>query len=247
MTAAQREAEQAAERLAELEHLALHQPPDGRPAAAEIIEQRHLSEFATKRVQVVQQRAHKASAAQRIADLTEVGQQVDDLAAEAEGPAEALRAAQLQALAAAARDFRASCQAHDTTIRALARWADSLKLVNIVASHGPHPDNAEVQILGPPPTGGIAHGNTSVASISQMADRALDAALSGQVDAALALVASVKHHPIPRDEHYFEVIRTGEIIVTPGPPDHGTTLLILDGQLRPLTEAEIVQHLETTR
>jgi hypothetical protein len=245
--AAEKEAETAAQQLAALEHAVLHEPPDRRPGAAEVVEQTHLAAFAVRRVEVVRERAHRASAQQRLSDLAEVGAKIDDLAAEAEGPAAAIRAAQLQALAATAEDFRASCAAHDQTIRALARWADSLKLINIVGGHGPHADNAHVQVLGPPPFGGIAHDHTDVLSISHQADRALDAALSGQVDAALALVASVKHRPVPRAEHYFEVIRTGKIIVTPGEPDHGTTLLILDGQLRPLTEAEIVQHLETTR
>jgi hypothetical protein len=243
---ARQEAEQASQRLAALENLALHQPPGERPAAAELVEQRTLTEFAQRRVQVVQERAHQASAAQRLADLTEVGQKVDDLAAEAEGPAAAIRAAQLQALAATAQDFRASCAAHDQTIRALARWADSLKLVQIVGGHGPHADNAHVQVLGPPPFGGIAHDHTDVLSISQMADRALDAALGGKVADALALVAAVKHRPVPRAEHYYEVIRTGEIVVRDA-TDHGLTGLLIDGQVRPLDEQEIRTYLAAQR
>jgi hypothetical protein len=246
VAAAEREAETAAARLAELEHRALHQPPDNRPAAAEVLEQQHLAEFAARRVQVVQERAHKASAAQRLADLTEVGEKVDDLAAEAEGPAAAIRAAQLQALAATAQDFRASCQAHDATIRALARWADTLKLVQVVGGHGPFAENAGIALTGPPPQGGISHGQVSVLSISQMAERALDAALTGKVEDALGLVTAVRHRPVPRTEQYFEVIRTGEIIVRDA-TDHGLTGLLIDGQLRPLDETEIRAYLETTR
>jgi hypothetical protein len=94
-------------------------------------------------------RRAKAEAAARLAGLEALGADIDQLATAAEGTASAIRSAQLEAIAATARDFRASCQAHDAAVRALARWASSLKLVEIVGGHGPHAENAHVQVLGP--------------------------------------------------------------------------------------------------
>jgi hypothetical protein len=234
--AAELEAGQAAQRLAELEHQVLHEPPDRRPAAAAVVEQAHLAEFARKRVQIVEERAHRASAAQRLADLGEVGEKVDDLAAEAQGPAAAIRAAQLQAICATAQDFKAGCEAHDATVRALTRWASSLKLVNVVGGHGPHPENGNVEVTGPPPTGGIAHGLTTVATIARLADRALDAALAGKVDDALALVAPVRQHQPRKMDHTYEVIASGQQFSQHGDPDRAVAERLIAGTIAEVGE-----------
>jgi hypothetical protein len=227
---AREEAGTAAAKLAELTHRSLHEPPDRRPAAAQILEQEHLADFAARRVQVVQERAHKASAEQRLSDLAEVAAKVDALAGEAETAT--IRTAQLTAISETARDFRASCEAHDQAVRALAKWADSLNLVNIAGGHGPHPDNGEVQVLGPPPDGGIAHASTSVQSISKFADRALAEALDGKIDQALELVTAVKHRPAPRLDHTYEIIMSGEKFDRHGDPDRWLVERLVAGTVR---------------
>jgi hypothetical protein len=214
---AELEAEQATAKLAELTARSLHEPLDRRPAAAEIIEQQHLAEFAARRVAVIEERAHRASAAQRLTDLAEIGEKIDTLAAEAEGPGAAIRAAMLTAIAATADDFRASCAAHDRAVRSLAIWAGTLNLVDIPG--GPHPDNGNIKITGPPPDGGVAHNLTAVDTISQTADRALAEALAGKADTGLALVSPVRHRPAPRLDHVYEIIKSGERFERHGDPD----------------------------
>jgi hypothetical protein len=227
---AREEAGTAAAKLAELEHRALHEPPDQRPAATQVLEQRTIAELADRRVEVVRERAHKASAAQRLADLAEIGEKIDTLAAEAEGPGAAIRSAMLTAIAATAEDFRASCAAHDRTVRSLAIWADTLNLVDIPG--GPHPDNGNIKITGPPPDGGVAHNLTAVNTISQTADRALAEALTGKADAALALVSPVRHHPAPRLDHTYEIIKSGEKFDRHGDPDRWLIDRLLAGTVR---------------
>jgi hypothetical protein len=247
VAAAEQEAETAAQRLTELEHQVLHAAPADRPAAGVVVEQRHLAEFARRRVALAEERAARASAQQRLDSLAEIGQQIDALATEAEGPAAAIRAAMLTALAETAGNFRASCAAHDAAVRELASRAGRLRLVQVAGGRGPNPENGGVKVLGPPPSGGIAHDDTAVAAIAHLADAALGAALAGQAGNAIALMTPVIHRPVPRDENYYELIRTGEIVVRQGGPDREITGLLIDGQLRELDETEIRRHLEAQR
>src|ERR1022692_3033626 len=110
---AEHEAAEALSLLAAVENQALSLDPHQRPSAAKITEARHLAEFAKRRIAVAQERAEKARAAQRLAGLTDVGRDVDELARAAAGPAGEHLAALLSQLADAAEAVRAHCREHD--------------------------------------------------------------------------------------------------------------------------------------
>jgi hypothetical protein len=81
--------------------------------------------------------------------------------------------------------------------------------------------------------GTIRHRNTEVRLItSTEAARALDAAISGDVAGAVALVSTVRQHQPRQMDHTYEIIRTGETFDRHGDPDRELIDRLIDGQIR---------------
>jgi len=194
LEAAAKEAEDAQTRFLALEFAALHNAPDKRPSAAEVVAQRQEAEHAAARVEVTRKRLEQAKEAARLESMHAVGAQVGQLAAEAGAPS-AERVAEVRQLAELAASIRARASGHDATVKGLydeaARLhgdpkADPVKRTGQAGPWAPHM----------PPLG-VKYGNISVHVIGGAVDQAIAAAVSGDVDGALKLLTPVKDHTQP--------------------------------------------------
>jgi hypothetical protein len=234
---AEREAEEAAELLSELERRAAEDPEPPTPVA--VVEARELGRFARLRAAHTRKRADQAKAAARLLALHEVGQDVTALAAEAGKPNAAIEQA-ARKLALAATTLTELCRIHDEQVTALVDRAKALD-VEEPAPVGPRATSAFVSLVkgahGRPD--GIQAGRTRVLLIGSRARDAALIAAEGNADGAAALIASVNEQaPMKRAARYY---RAAAGIVSEDSPQESPVFAqqVRDGELVPLTKAEI--------
>ena len=199
---AEAEAAEVAELARELDRRAIEDPKPPKPG--EVIEQRALASFAARRAQRTRMLADKAKSANRLLALDQVGQDVIALAAEAGKPKAGIIAA-VSTLATAAAALQEICRQHDDKVRSLIDRATALD-VEPAAPHGPRATSAHVALASRRShgTAGIAAGRTAVRFVGQNVADALQLAIKGDADGALARIAAVHQQPLPRraDRYY---------------------------------------------
>jgi hypothetical protein len=227
-----KEAAEAQELLAELERAAVEEEPDKRPTAAAVLEQRHLAEFATRRVAVTRERAEATKAAQRLEALRDIAAEVDAFAASAEDTSQMRKA--LSALTSAARAVRDFASEHDQRVTDLRRRAKAIG-VEAPALDGPRATSAHLLLPG---DGGIGHGRVILHPVSGQADRAITTAIGGDSGKAWAIMAGGVEHRQPRltPKHFIRGENGAIHAYDQIPP--GLVGRLKSGELTELTQAE---------
>jgi hypothetical protein len=172
----------------------------------------------------------------RTAALTELGKRIDATAAEAGGElAEALAQT-----AAAVRLVRAAAAAWDQSVGELAGAAHDLGATS-PAPGGPRPSDAGVAVTH---DGRVWHGRTVLSPVMAKLDEAIGHALRGDEVSAIAAVQGHTTAPEPRRAaHYLRSARGGAVHVFEDPLPPVMAAQVRTGDLRPLSESEIVAYL----
>lgn len=225
---------EAAERTAgELEHQAFN---DAGIDPTRVLAAKEASRFARMRAALVRRRAERAAQAARLLALAEVGTDVDKVAAAASGPDAALAKA-AQAIAQACGRLRELTAAHDRQVRDLVARARELH-AEPPAPSGPRASSAHVTVA--PGGESVTHGCTKVRIVGAVTTDAIAAAVAGDPDKAVQLVAAVHEQAVPTRPPHHYIRGDGRVFATSKPDDYA----VRTGALRPMTPAEVDRYYE---
>lgn len=227
LEAATREAEDAQTRFLALEFAALHNAPDKRPGAAEVVAQRQEAEHAAARVEITRRRLEEAREAARLAGLEAVGADVEAYAAT--DPGSKIRAA-LESAHQAVGAYRAMVEAHDSAVADLCTRAGAF--ADKTGRTGP--------VLRGNGASAITFGETEVHQVRDNARIALEDVLAGDVAKAKGRIAAVPDRsPRVPDAWYIDLVGQFPPMPRYGPPDRSLAAMIEDGRARLMTPEEV--------
>ncbi len=139
------------------------------------------------------QKAESKAAAERLADLEQLGSEIDALAA-GDGPARMTAA--LDDVARACERFRALAAEHDATVAELAATARECG-AEAAAPGGPRKGSAFVAVKGT----AVMHRGTIVRPVAAQALESLGRAMVGDVEGAAAMLGAVETARVHRPTH----------------------------------------------
>ena len=229
---AAKEAEDAQARFLGLEYAALHNAPDKRPGAAEVVTQRTEAQHAALRVEITRKRLEEAKEAERRQACAELGERIgkfyDDTAAAGTLPVLARQAA--EAIAA----LRAGISVHNSKVAALHREAGALE--TRPGRDGPRAEDSRVGRAGD----GIRYGNKLVLAISgNAASYAVNHVVAGDLDAAVRELGTTSDcTPQPPSAVYRDTV-DGTVYPVHDNRPRWLSSMISDGRAVPLTAGEL--------
>jgi hypothetical protein len=189
--------------------------------------------------QGARQKAERDRLAARLDGLGQIGTEVDKLAADAGGATSELADA-LQAVALACARVRTLATAHDGAVAALVAAANDLG-AEPMAPAGPRSTSAFVAVRGT----SIVHKRTQVSPVGDRVARALAQAVAGDPVSAITDADAVTQRPEARRASYH--FRGGNgLIHTFDNLTDGIQAQVRSGDLKPLTESEIIAYMEGT-
>lgn len=231
---AEAEAAEVAELARELERRAIEDPKP--PRTADVVEQRELASFAARRAERTRSLADQAKAANRLLALDQIGQDVAAYAAEAARPNTGIAKAAAE-LQAAAATLTALCAEHDAKVIALVDRA-TVHGVEAAVPSGPRATSAHVAVVPRRyhELGGIQAGQTVVRRIGPRAAEAIQRAIAGDADGAIAHIGAVlQPPPVKRADRYYRA-PGGHIVTQDGPESTEFAGQVRKGQLHRLTD-----------
>lgn len=228
LEAAAKEAEDAQARFLSLEYAALHNAPEKRPSAAEVVAQRTEADHAARRVEVTRRRLEEAREAARLASLDAVGADVTAYAAT--DPGAGIRAA-LESAHQAVEAYRSMVQAHDNAVADLCTRATAF--ADATGRTNP--------VLRGNSASAVSFGDIDVSKIGDHARLALDAALAGDLPKGKGHITPVRDRA-PRTPSAWYADTVGQFPPAPvfdGRVDRSLAEMIRDGRARLMTPEEV--------
>lgn len=204
---AEAEATEAEEAAATLERSAV-EGGKGSAAPAAVIEQRAVAEFARTRAGRIRAAANRAKAARRVLALADVGQDVEQIHADA-STLDAGMVAALQQIAASYAVLRQLADAHSARVTAAIARARELG-AEPAAPSGPRASSAYVTVH----TGQrkIQSGNAIVQGVDKRTvDEAVELATKGDADAAVRRLSAAHTIAPPERADYYYLAPNGVV------------------------------------